>query len=650
MKKLTDIVKKYHKELFVGIMYSSFSLMCLYQAPKTWNHFSKIKESIQENRSMGNEVVIKTPSNLPLFESEISIYDKNKNLIEEHNTKPINDLLHWVTLQLTFICGYGLLKMKNHPYNDFKLKKEKITDTTITAITAGVTSSAMYNLTNGLSASLQYEIIYNSTMFLTLYLGSLYNKNIFEKKLNNPDLVSDPFRDEIRKYSSFIKNIKESKKLLLQKKKNESLHRILDSVKIARTFNNRNYIALSDCMGPYKEERNLICRAKTFLKNSYESHIDLLINDIFSFSPFLEYDINRAIKNCPDQSLEFRILDAEFITDKEKSNQQWRQIYEIAKNNKFLSPISLKTKNIVSILNSNILKRNYILKQESKKDLESEIKQTEYLNQNVFSKLDNVETVDIIAELHDIYNDGFIDGGISVGIFKFIESESLSDVLKRSASSEQTNLLEKLVKINASTANYGLSEIIVDKKRKISDEISNLNIDSNSENALLENYDVLLKFSEYFDPVYDCDGHSDNRLVKKINDNWVFIPIDNEIRPLSDPIYMLVKGIEYKTILPFDNYGIEARNKLVKLHFDEINQNIDKEIQEAHYYLSIPLKLISYSLLSITDRAEKNVFESYKKSSLFALETLNNKYYHMFSPDESNKIANLKSLITSIEF
>lgn len=644
MKNLTDIIKKSNKQIFYAFSYLYLGAFSYYWGTDFFHNINKINSYVESNENY-YKTRKASESLFSKLDGKIEVYNKKTNeIVLEYDFGFGGGILPWISVFMGIFYMKSVFDEKSNPLREYRTKK----DNTIRTMTTTLTSFSTYCIVNHLGEGLDYNdqtIFATNIAFLTSALTSdIFNKIYSEKTINKAREINNkqslPYM-----YSMFRENLSEAKKYLSKGNTGQTIKSLLEVVKISRNLKDDDRLLLSDNFSnSWELEREVFARTITYWSEDYKKHLDLLIKDMVFMSPWIKHDIRNAIKRCPEEALEFRILGAEFAFDQEESKREWAEIYKLSIEKGQVKQISLKTKNIVAILNSKVLKHHYILKQEEREELETEVAQTLVLNKEAFSKMSNVLPVDVTVALYYPY---IRNQEIGIGIFRYIESKHLSKVLEESPKDKQLSLLERAVEINAATAYYGINKNKIDRIQKTEDEILNLDINTTLEDKLLENYNILFKFADKFQSVYDCDGHSDNRLITG-EDNDIFVTIDNEARPQNDPVYMLVKLLEYKSVLSYTKEGIDARNQLIALHFKKIDQTQPDEVQEAHYYESVPLKFISYKLMSDSGKGMNDVLDTYKASAVFALDTLIDRYNHMYSTKEIAKLTELRSIFAKI--
>jgi hypothetical protein len=576
------------------------------------------------------------------IEKRAYLYDSRTNQTIKEFPVTVRDFkMNYITnlFILASLFGYSLMFNNSLEKRFNKNTRNKINFTTLGSLVG--TSYAMFFASKGLDLQDQIEAISGTSLLVSMYTRHyLLRYNI--KKIFNEDfeLLS---KDNLLSLSLKFKTVTEKAQNNFKKgTQDKSLEYMIEAIRISKLIDeNKEEISDFVIQSRYFKD-DIVNRISDLFNNSFNHYLSRVIESLTIHSPFLEYDIKRAIKKCPEEALEFRVLGAEFTKDSEESQKKWAEIYRILVEKDNLKSVDLKTSNAVAFMDSKILKKHYIFKRKNKQDLESEIEQTFVLNTKVFSGMSNVDTVEITSSLYYPLIDNQDEG---IGIFNYVEGKHLSEILITAPRQQQLSLLERVVKINASTAYHGINKTIVDRQEKTTKEILSLPIKSEDKQILLNSLDVLFKYADRFPSVYDCDGHSDNIIVKQEGNNFIFIPIDIEARPQNDPAYMLVKPLEYKSVLPFDSEGIKIRNNLIRQHFLAINQNQDTDVQESHYYSSVPLKFISYLTLEMQGKAMEEVLETYRQSSLFALDTLVRNYSDNYSHQEIEKLRKISSAI-----
>lgn len=580
---------------------------------------------------------------IELAKGKFEVYDVRTNeIVASKDFGFFGNIMPWLTFYNSTIILYICLNLRKGFFKEY-ISKEKRKKTLIISSTAGL---ACFYLTTKLGSDLaltdKLHLAYNFTAETVArtysFLKKRNLKEVFSEAKKRNDQNYMPCR-----YLNFIDSVKEARRNLKQENYSVALENMLKAIKLERDFDQDVSYYVNDSLGgKHNLEREFFHRLLTFFSSDFSTYSNQIIKDIITFSPFLKYDISRAIRKCPEESLEFRVLGAEFTVDEQESQKQWSDIYRLLIERDNLQPVGLKTKNTVTVMDSKILKKHYVFKQKSKQDLESEVQQTNFLNEQVFRHISNVETVEITSSL---YYPLIEREDIGVGIFNYVDGIHLSELLRVSSEQDRISLLERAVDINSSTAYYGINKSEINRLQKTKLEIQKLSLTKKKEEELLKSIDVLFKYTENFFSVYDCDGHSDNIIVKQEGDSLILIPIDIEARLQADSSYMLVKLLEYKSVLPYDSRGIQLRGDLIQRHFSNIGENQPKDIQEAHYYSSVPLKFISYLILDIQGDAIKEVLETYRKSSLFALDTLIENYSRNYSQQEIDKLRTISSLI-----
>lgn len=174
---------------------------------------------------------------------------------------------------------------------------------------------------------------------------------------------------------------------------------------------------------------------------------------------------------------------------------------------------------------------------------------------------------------------------------EFFEGRLLSKVLKERAVPEAEALLLSIVRINARIIRTAQCTAEVDPLEKIQNDIANLQDVPNGLRRDLVTYSpILTKFQRQFSKrFYDLDAIAENRLLGA---SGQIVLIDHEPRKNNELMYPVVRAIEHSATLPFDNAGIQARERLVRSHVEELGSTFIPEIAMPHYYLSIVAKAI----------------------------------------------------------
>jgi hypothetical protein len=242
----------------------------------------------------------------------------------------------------------------------------------------------------------------------------------------------------------------------------------------------------------------------------------------------------------------------------------------------------------------------------------------------------------IVASLHD---EGIL-------WMSFNKGKSLSAYLATISPREQMNALEKGVYINATITNNGIISESENRQEKTHKDLANLEILTENQYVLLnENIDVTVKYSTHFPSVYDRDGHGDNILV----DGRMYVVIDHESRKASDPMYQLVKLIEHKGILSYDDAGLEARKRLIHQHLAHLGIEGRGEKAEVHYFMSTILKAVSAFGVSQNRSERGQIHQGYIEGALFGTYVLLNKYRHHLSGSEIDRLHKVNYVLQEVK-
>ncbi len=183
MKSLTEIIRKSHKQIYTGIIYSSLALMCATEIPKVKKEILRFKEETSVYKSKGYTIEREKISKFPALGTSFKVYDTEDQLVNEYNTNHLNGMMHWLTFQFTLFNLYAFSKLKKSPFSKLKTKDEKSKELIITGVTAGTTLCTLTYLTSGLPIKTQAEILYNGAGLITAYVNIRYNKSLIDEKI-----------------------------------------------------------------------------------------------------------------------------------------------------------------------------------------------------------------------------------------------------------------------------------------------------------------------------------------------------------------------------------------------------------------------------------------------------------------------------------
>jgi hypothetical protein len=381
-------------------------------------------------------------------------------------------------------------------------------------------------------------------------------------------------------------------------------------------------------------------------KPNFKNWLKVVISDPIEMNELKTADLEEAIRLVPDKEIEFRLLDFEFCMDEKRRKEKGAQLYELLEERGLVERIHEGKNNIVAAMRCGTLAKQYIVKRNKREKIEGEVAQTDIVADGLMDVKD-IEVARVIMKYDN--NDISWLGDEGMAFLRFAEGEALSVYLRRAMREKQIAVLKKAARANARTARLGILKQEEDRHAKVKRDIEqNNSINRELKDALAENIEVCLKFAGAFESVYDRDGHSDNILLNKRG----VVLIDFEPRMRSDPIYMLVKLLEYKGVLGFDEEGISAREEIVTDIMAEHIKTIQKKdstMGAAHYHASVPLKALSFDIFSQSKQGCYSIRKRYIDAGKFSLDVLADRYSRFYSTHEIMKIRAVRKAMERIK-
>lgn len=413
---------------------------------------------------------------------------------------------------------------------------------------------------------------------------------------------------------------------------------LLEQVRLLRGISPENRRKLGDDKLDLSGSYGYIAsRIKAKCQPSVENDLRLTIMNSAAQHTALELDLEDAVQRNPGSEVEFRILDYELCTTEERRRKAI-ELYRLLEQRRQIEPATEGKKSVVGIMNCNALRRQYVVKRSDLESVVQEGRQTQYIEEG----LRDEEGV-ISAAVKEVFDKSVLEHLENDGVImlSYIQGTLLSKILHNGLSVEdKVGLLIQAAQANAKTCDMGIDTTVEDRLEKaVADIEGNERLPDDLRRMLVDNIGIVLLYSDAFPSVYDRDGTTDNVLVcsrsdigfgeeqnrtdigEDKNHKRVIGLIDLEARRQSDPTYMIIKLLEHKTALGYDESGTSARNRVIGAHF-ECAPCEDRELIMPHYYASIILKALSYDNFTQARQDCDEIRQGYYRSAVYGLNTV----------------------------
>lgn len=471
-------------------------------------------------------------------------------------------------------------------------------------------------------------------------LGVALGQNVFNRRFAKRAYESAKEIGDIEcegyRYGEFLELQKEVQDGLNKDKLSEVANALLQEMRLIRGFSEDTHYYLTDSINVTNPLRHIISRKKARSSHSYEDYLRLILDDVAALEPALESDLEDAVNCVPERELEFRTLLAEYSVNSNLHKKRWILLYNALVEAGTIKPAVGRSKHEVGFVDCQSLGLQYVAKKGMQSSLEQEIKQTEAIRKGLACEK-GIVIPEVVVKLDakDLGNDN--EEGVFVQRYEL--GVSLADKVRVLCNEDKLSLLSRAVKGNALASQYGLSDREENRYEKALEDISNLGGVNDKAIVFKDNISVCFKFADLFPAVYDRDGHGDNILIP---DEERVILVDHEVRDKSDPVYMLIKLLEYRPELSYNGFGIDIRNQLIKEHFSFFEHNATEHMCKAHYYSSIILKAISYSAFTKGQEEKGVIRQSYLESAKFGLDQILSKYGDLYDEREIEMFERLR--------
>ena len=647
---LDDIVRKLSRRVRaykeVVKRYGSISLLYGVVGFMLWQVVAekpKAAERVNVAREKGMEIVKTNEDTIYTEERKYNIQALNTETGKKEDI--FNPVKHMNYYRLLFLATYAHIALRQY---DMSKKKRLKAITDKNERVANI--SSIIGASTGAAVAIQPIIKYmkiipkceTTAMFATLLSVAgkeLHEKHLYSKRYKQAENEGDlenPFY-----LRGVAKELREkSLKALKKNKLEEACILLLEQREILRKYHQQ--VDLWEEGIVMYDFKHFFYRLKAMTSRSFEDELRLLLKTPVEMHELKTLDLENGIRRNPKKEIELRLLDFEFETDDARRREKGKALYEILSERGMVESMDKGKNSVVSAMSCSTLGRQYVIKRNKDNRIDGEIRQTQDVKEG-FRGDNEVVIPDIVIkydgrEIPELKDDAIM-------FMRYLEGEVMTEKLRKMIVREQVELLKRAARVNMKSSGYGIIEKEEDRYVKAIDDIrGNSKLDKEVKNVLEDNIKVCFKFADYFSSVYDRDGHPDNILVS--NGNLVLL--DFEIRQKSDPIYMVVKLLEYKGVLGYDGQGMDAREEVVNEHLSNMGSE-ERGVGLPHYLASIPLKALSFHRFSAGREDCEGIRQGYLKSSIFGLEMISNRFSGFYKDDELKKLDNIRKVLEGLK-
>jgi len=639
INSLTSFYRKYARVIKMSVVSIGLSSSLAFYCSEGIVEGLTIESKIKRAKKEGREIRLVHKGNLmkPEVKNCIEIFDKEKG---EFKTEyyPWKRMEHHYLVTLPLMIGflYGMLRKRPRDRLIGELKKSDLITRTGIELSVAGTFFTYFNKPLMALQPIPFFCVGTSMTFILIFgTNTAFNKYKVWQKYQKAQQKGN--YDEITcKFYNCLSLEKMARKALKSGDLPGAAQRLYERTKIEREFDDIENICFHTYRGCIGREYSFVfSRIKARRNPTYANYLKLLLENLaMKVTPATD-DLEEAVEKLPEKEVELKIIVGALTSDEEKTRKLWTEVYHILNKEGKINAVDEKSKNEVGFADCNTLGVRFVVKKQARDLHRKEIEQTKARNRYMG---DNKRIV--IPEIIQ----GFEEGENGILISARFYGENFHEFLKGVPAEQQTLWLRYALEGGHEAAKCGISDCIEDRYEKIQQDIESLwMIDRRDKDELSDNIQACLRYSDKFEPICDVDLIKDNILV--LNDERLAL-IDHEERMKSDPVYMLVKLLEYRSTLDYDEVGIRVRNELIRHHFISLGYDLDRGIMEAHYYSSVPLKALSYLGFSREMDGKEEIRKDYLDSAERSLELVVSRYTVGYSNEQ---IIQLKSVSRCIK-